>query len=434
MGNINYYPRVLVFSNNCFSKGGSNGRTLGNLFYGYPIENIAQFYIQNEEPDLPVSNNYYRVTDREALNAFIKGEDVGKRVYLKGKYEEPSYEPANLNKKKKNPITMIIRNIIWNSKRWQNDDFQQWIESINPEVILLQSGDSAFMLRLATEIAKQRRIPLIIYNSESYYFKSKNFMKRDGISGIFFPLFMWQYRRQFKSTIAYARHSIYICKKLEKLYNKEFNKPSTTIMNSTELQPQIEGKKSNNQPVISYLGNLGIGRHEPLIEIGQALKKINSNFYLDIYGRAPNDKVKKSFDNCEGIRYQGLIPYEKVIRIMQESDILIYVENFSDAYKRDLEFAFSTKISDSLKSGTCLFAYGPECIASIKYLKENQAACVVTDSNQLISTLEKLIKDKKYQNKFVNTALKLADKNHNKEINKKVFYDVITESLLNNKE
>ena len=63
------YPRVLVFSNTCFSKSDSNGRTLGNLFSGWPKGRLAQFYIKSATPDFDVCDRYFLVTDGQALKA-----------------------------------------------------------------------------------------------------------------------------------------------------------------------------------------------------------------------------------------------------------------------------------------------------------------------------------------------------------------------------
>ena len=65
--------KVLVISNECFSKVTSNGRTLGNFFIGWDKSCLAQFYIQNSEPDFDYCENFFRVTDRQALSAFKTG-------------------------------------------------------------------------------------------------------------------------------------------------------------------------------------------------------------------------------------------------------------------------------------------------------------------------------------------------------------------------
>jgi len=172
MNSKNRHPHVLVISHNCFSKTGSNGRTLANFFINWPKESLAQFYISNEIPDSPVCDNYFRVLDTEALKAFYKGSRVGKVIKSERQLNDLADEGQSLDTfyrrhRKRKSFNYIARNFIWDSKRWRDQEFEKWIDRFDPEVVLLQLGDYAFMLRIALEIAKKRNIPLVIYNSRS---------------------------------------------------------------------------------------------------------------------------------------------------------------------------------------------------------------------------------------------------------------------------
>ena len=68
---MNNNPRVLVISNNGFSKTNSNGRTLGSLFQGCPKDKLAQFYISVDNLDYSVCENYFNFTDKEALLSLL---------------------------------------------------------------------------------------------------------------------------------------------------------------------------------------------------------------------------------------------------------------------------------------------------------------------------------------------------------------------------
>lgn len=98
MNDIKTYPKVLVISHNCFSTSGSNGRTLGNFFVNWPKEAIAQFFIFNEIPDSSVCENYFRVTDTEALKAFYKGSEAGRIVRNETLFKQDENSEALLNK------------------------------------------------------------------------------------------------------------------------------------------------------------------------------------------------------------------------------------------------------------------------------------------------------------------------------------------------
>ena len=128
------YPRLLVISNNCFSKSSSNGRTLANLLEKWNKERIAQFYIENAEPDFDICKNYYRVTDREVLKSFFgKGPSGGSVEKRKIKNDENSSKNESKKKIQRTSITMLLRNMAWNSGKWQTASFKNWIREFSPE-------------------------------------------------------------------------------------------------------------------------------------------------------------------------------------------------------------------------------------------------------------------------------------------------------------
>ncbi|WP_338655183.1 glycosyltransferase [Sporosarcina psychrophila] len=415
---------MLVVSHNCFSESGSNGRTLANLFYNWPKESLAQFYISSEVPDFDMCENYFRITDIEVLNSFIKGSKAG-RIMKKKEYLGENVSLNNLYTKNKNknktPFNYIARNLVWDSKRWRSKLFEEWLNNFNPDVILLQLGDYSFMLRNALKIAEVRKIPIIIYNSEDYYFKNEKSFS------LLYHYYRYDYKREVKKIVNYSASSIYISEMLQETYRKEFDHSSSVIMTSTEIQSNI---KNNNLALrISYLGNLGLGRHEPLIEIANTLNNINPDLFLDVYGKSPNQEVENALQSCSGIRWMGSVTYKEVVKVMESSDVLVHAENFSEFYQKDLVHAFSTKIADSLASA-CFLVYAPKSMGFIKYLKENNAACIVNCSNELRKKIEQLVLDINLRQSYMNNGIKLARKMHNKKINSNKFRRVVLESLL----
>jgi glycosyltransferase involved in cell wall biosynthesis len=419
------YPRVLVISHNCLSKRGSNGRTLANFLINWPIDCLAQFYISNEIPDSPVCKNYFRVTDTEALKAFLKGIEVGGIIKIEQANCDEDSDYLNklyIRHRKRTAFNYIVRNFIWDSNRWRNKSFEEWVDKFNPDVVLLQLGDYAFMLRIALSIAKERNIPLVVYNSEDYYFKDRY------SASLFYHYYRRDYKRQVRKLLSYASQSIYISDMLRETYEKQFQHDSTTIMTSTDMVP-AESKAENVPLVISYLGNLGVGRHEPLIEIAKALHEVFPEAYLDIYGKMPNKEVEQALSACLNIRLKGFVSYNDVVRIMQHSDLLVHAENFSDFYQWDLKHAFSTKIADSLASGTCMFVYGPESISAIRYLAMHNAACVVIDARQLQGKLREIVESVEMRKSYVENALKLAKQRHSCESNCEIFHRIIENTV-----
>ncbi len=84
--------------------------------------------------------------------------------------------------------------------------------------------------------------------------------------------------------------------------------------------------------------------------------------------------------------------------------------------------SISTKIADSLASGICLFAYGPDEIESIKYLKGNNAAVVATSNRELKKKLLDVLNDYKLREEVIKKAQDLANNNHVKQkISEKIY-------------
>lgn len=68
-------------------------------------------------------------------------------------------------------------------------------------------------------------------------------------------------------------------------------------------------------------------------------------------------------------------------------------------------------------------------ITSIKYLKDNGVAAVVTEQNKLQENLRELINNVDMRQTYINKALKLANERHNKKNNARQFAAVIFKVL-----
>ena len=207
-----------------------------------------------------------------------------------------------------------------------------------------------------------------------------------------------------------------------KTYDVEFNKPSVAIYTATEVKPVIRDEK---KPIFSYLGNLGVDRHIGLVKIANALNSINSEYRLDVYGKIPDEKVSSAFEECESLNYCGLVSYEKVKEIISESMLVFHTESTDTFYCKDIKHGFSTKIADSLASGTCFVIFAPEMLSCTKYIKANDCGCVITDEKELKDSLAEIINNKDLQNKYIKNALNVVEKNHNLLKNKERMAEII---------
>lgn len=402
-------PKLLIISNQCFSMSNSNGRTLGNLLLGWPKECMAQFCLSLVDPNMELCDNYFCVSDSDAVKAFM-----GKTIQAKKKdalLRQTNNPNPNKTKKYRTAFRMLIRNIVWKSNIWKKCGYDKWVDEFNPDLVLFQSGDAAFMCDLARTTAVRKNIPLVIFNTEGYFFFDHTWLDNHWSDYFCFPLFNWQYRKAFKKLMEQTVHSVYLNSKLQEDYDKTFGTKSTVLYtgSSCKFQPKDFDIVS---PCFSYLGNLGLNRPLALIEIAEALQSINAGYYLDVYGKLPRGE-EDIFDKCPAVRYHGLVGYEEVQKVIYESDVLFHAESVEGQWIHSLKYAFSTKIADSLASGSNFFLYAPSHLACSKYIIDNKVAWYAEDKSQLATVLKELINDVDKRLFYLENAHKLAEKNHN---------------------
>lgn len=411
--------RILVVSHNVFSETENMGKTLVSYFKDFGQENLAQFYIHSEIPTSDICNNYYRVTDKEMIKSvfgFKTGKVLSENDIQKDRKTSrtDSGTEAKLYQKarKRTPLIYILRNLWWKLGRWDNKQFRAWTDKINPDCIFFVSGDYAFMYDIALKTAKSRNIPLYVSCMDDYYFNNKN-------NGKFLGGFQYKhFMKSVNKAMSYSSAIFCICDSMTEDYEKLFNKKCVTIHTAASFEGKLEGEKKRK---ISYIGNLGYNRHLQLIDIGRALKKLGTDIgHIDVYSSEKREEILKLMTAENGIAFHGSISADEVKKVMAESLAVIHTESFDENIKNSVRYSVSTKIADSLMSGTCILAYGPGEIASIKYLSENKAAICVTSKIDLENELLKLINEPQIRNKVVENALKLAQSNHSPDISIKL--------------
>lgn len=423
-----YYPRVIVLSNNSFSLTSSNGRTLGNLFYGWPKGDLAQMCVIAHNPNWDLCDNYYCIEDKSMFRAFLHFQKgVGRRLVkaeAKEERKQPDGDTKRVNVGKKTVGKVALRELVWAWKRWKSSDFRQWVDDFNPEVVVLQFGDSFFMLDIAYYIATTRNIPLVIYNTEGYYFFPRNWHYVTKLDWLIFPIYNHIYRKKVERVMKLAKQSVYLNDKLKEDYDRVFGDASTIIYNSSSVEWSDAPLFTADVPKICYLGNLGLDRDSGLIEIGEVLQSINPEYKINVYGNA-DDAMQARFDEAPGVDYRGLVSYEEVKRIIAESDILFHVETEKGYQERQLQYAFTTKVADSVASGRCFVVYAPEVLACSKYVRSHRCGWVASSKEELRTQIENILNNKTERDEILAHAKRVAVENHSLEGNAKKFQDIL---------
>ncbi len=317
----------------------------------------------------------------------------------------------------KTPWKALMRHFIWRRRRWDSDEFGRWVDEFDPQVVVVMNSDATFILDIATYISKARNIPLVMYNTEGFYFfKDNYFHKSRWLSNIAYKLYQLIYKKHFRIMMKQVSRSVHLNSLLQKDYCEEFGGVHTVLYTGSTLNFDSSNLHLE-KPTFTYLGNFGYDRPYALIDIADVLQSIAPNYKLDVYGKIPFPEIKRCFDSCPGINYRGMIPYEEVIDVEYSSTVLFHAEVQSQKYEEALRYGFSTKIADSISSGHPFVMYSSPDIAGAKYIIETGAGWHAKEKVELKEIVLSILNDDIERNRVLNNARQVAEANHSIERN-----------------
>jgi hypothetical protein len=408
-------------------------RAFETYFYNWDKNKLAQVF-SNKVPPLPgFYRTLYQITDEQILRRLVSKKNETGIMYsensLTGISSENNSKKNRLAQiifrylykigKNKNSLTYLLRKIIWNKKYWNTNKFNNWLDEFNPDVVFLSFSDDFFIPEIALFIAKKYSIPIISSIGDDYYFNYKFSLSP------LYHLYKKNYRKLIREVFIHKGSAIYIGDKIRHKYNLEFNLNGKTVLLSSTIKPRDFKPINTVKPIISYFGNIRLGRNESLIDIALALKKINESYVINVYSSEENKKYLKEMKRIDNIKYHGAIPYNEVQEKTIQSDLLLIVEGFK---KKDIEvtrYSLSTKVADSISSGSNVFAYGSIECGAIEYAKSIECITTVTEPNKLEESLRNLINKQEVQYELYLRSREIVKIKHDIQMNSMIFSNVV---------
>lgn len=421
--------KILFITSCCFSDSESNGKTMESLFSCFQKEQLAQFYIKDFEPDWAFCDNYFRVTDKDMLKCFFKASGGIMDVTKSQKNNEETHHA----KPTKNAFRLLIRQLLWNLNIWEiRTKYKDWVKSIAPDLIFFMVGENSFMMKIAINTSRWTKAPLLVYNTEGYYYAQHNYFPSSSFLGkLTFKIFLKQYRKVFQKLMYRTNYALYNCQKLADDYGKEFKLPSTVLYTTSSINIKPYQPYNDSAHLrISYIGTLGLGRHKSLIQIGKVLYEYHSDLVIHVYGSCKKE-VAQELQEAPGIKYEGHIPFNQVIKEIEKSDILVHVESFDSLYSDMIKYGFTTKIADSLMAGRCFFIYAPSFVACFDYIQSINPECTACNMAEMEAKLIRLIEDKKLRMDCASKNKTFALQNHSIIRNEVIIKNVVSK-IINN--
>jgi hypothetical protein len=412
---------------------------MSNLFHGWPQDRLAQIDYSNTKPEYDICNNYWLLKKTDILKGLIRQAPYSKLPlpealpeYISDGQNEIGYEsrPAIERKLSVLPLRLrlLIGETIFRLPSVLSEPLCNWIDTFKPDVIFSLLGLST-ILRTVVKVSQFKDIPIVPYFTDDWV---STLYKDD----FFFRI--WHRRSMlywFDECLKRSPIGITNCDAMNEEYSRRYGGHFETFMNLVDLSeaPCFDHKKNLDGVVrFTFIGSLEPERWRSLRAIGDALLDLDSKGIkgeLLIYSFPDHIKKYCNALTLEPVmRIMGTAPYSQVLQIQQESDVLVHVESFDSVIREFTKYSVSTKITQYMMAGTCIFAYGPGEVASLRCLSDTGAGITVGEENpELLRTvLSKLITDKNMRQSTVDRAREIViEKNEGSRQRKKFKQTII---------
>lgn len=423
------HPRILIIATTPYSENYSS-RSLDAYFHYWEKENVAQIFTRNIIPTKGHCKELYQISDARLVNRWLHKTKQTGRLFLYEDLEDSGENVVTDNGtmqqlgKKHTPLIEVTRRILWRKKYWCTSQLNEWLDQFNPECIFYNFSNHIFTQQIALYVAERYKIPIVTAIGDDFYFNDQK---------SYSPIYIL-YRKIFKclSRQILTREkssAVYVNDKIRDKYNSEFGlKGETIYFNSTVERRQFAPVNQDN-PVISYFGNIRLGRNNSLIDIANALNKINNGYKLSVYASESDPMYYKPLVDHPNIDYKGSIPYSEVKQRIAECDIFVVVEGFEEEDLAFTRYSLSTKAADSLASGCAILAYGPKEAGVINYLESTGAAFVCNDADGLKEIISSILLNSALQREKYEYAIAAYKQNHTLESSSKRFEKIVNSAI-----
>jgi hypothetical protein len=175
-----------------------------------------------------------------------------------------------------------------------------------------------------------------------------------------------------------------------------------------------------------YTGNLYIGRDQSLLKVVEAVKRFPlGTFFVDVYTGSQLEEAYLAKIDPKVCCIHDPIPQVQVIEKQKEADVLLFLEDIDGPDAQFARLSFSTKLTDYLSSGRCIFAVGNADTAPIGYLQAYGAALTACTQEEIADRLREVAQSPEIVIACAKHAAALGIQNHSKEKIQGIFDEVI---------
>lgn len=416
-------PKVLVVGINPWvDNTGIN--TLINFFDGWDKDSIAHIYTRAKLPNTHVCDKFFRISEPKVMKSVVKRSlKTGERVQNTTEAEPDSAKENQIYGKKHSSFLTLAREFVWLLGKWKTKELDEFLDDFDADVLFFPLYSTVYMSRLQNYIRKHTKKPVVLYVSDdNYSYKS---IAKTPVS-VFLRFWL---RKQSGKLLKNASKIMVIAPKQKEEYDKLFGTDSVIMTKGIDFsQIPFEEKPLNDPIKMVYTGKLIIGRWLSLSKIAEAMADINKDktkIELDIYTTDTLTEEQQKALNRNGCSVKGALKLDEVQRVQKDADILVFVESLEDKYKYTARLSFSTKITDYLKNGKCIFAIGDRDIAPIDYFNRYDSAITATSYGEIGEKLKMLVENKDMISQYAEKAYECGKEHHDLSLMNKTLKDTV---------
>lgn len=431
------YPATLVVSINAWKdKSGIN--TLLNLFKGWDKAKLSQIYTRSDLPQTTACDDFFQIAEQAVVSRLQKPWiNAGRRLHslpIGQEEKQTSQQTAELRNKQRlhrhsSWLLTLIRELIWFCGTWKTKELRQYLDDGKWDVVFCPIYPLVYMNRLQSYVLRQTGLKGVAFLGDD------NYSYKCGDGSLLFYVHRYFLRRSIRSVIRNCHDVFVMVPKMQREYDEIFGIKSILLTKGIDYdgvdEPKFLPPKSPIQ--IVYAGKMIYGRNKSLEAVATVLEQINANGVkatLHIY--TPDvitPELKKALDIKGSSVLHKPVPYTELQRVLNEADMVLFVESLEPAYRQLARLSFSTKITDYFKSGKCIFAVGGDDIAPIEYLKEKDAAVISTSIADIAPNMERIIQNPALITTYAHKAYECGRKYHNSRDVERIMYDVLSKSM-----
>lgn len=419
-------PKVLVVGiNPWIDNTGIN--TLINFFDGWDKESIAHIYTRAKLPNTHMCDKFFRISEPKVMKSLLKRNiKTGEEVFNSNEEAVEASQENQIYNKKHSSLMSLAREFVWLLGKWKTKELDKFLDEYDADVLFFPVYSNVYMNRLQNYIRKRTKKPVVLYVSDdNYSYKS---IAKTPIS--LFTRF-WL-RSQEKKLFKNAEKIMVIAPKQKEEYDKLFNTNSVILTKGIDFSAIPYEEKPLNKPIkMVYTGKLIIGRWLSLAKIAEALGEINKDetkVELDIYTTDVLTEEQKTKLNRNGCSVKGALTLEEVGAVQKQADVLVFVESLEKKFRYTARLSFSTKITDYLKSGKCIFAVGDKDIAPIDYFNRYDSAVTATTYDEIGEKLKELINNENRIVEYSKKAYDCGKEHHNADLMHRTLVNTINDA------